>query len=94
MYEELPQIVLFGQQFQHTPAFIVMNRAGLKKLRWLLEAVEKATPTTAEVMQSDGEGYNLIIHLADSTPEGYDFEHDNPETVEYLRGLYRQAVKL
>ena len=33
MYEELPQIVLFGQQFQHTEAFIVMNRAGLEKVK-------------------------------------------------------------
>ena len=43
-------------------------------------------------MQSDGEGYNLIIHLADTTPEGYGYEC--PETVVYLRGLFRLAVKL
>ena len=70
-----PTINLHAQEWQHQPAFIVGNRAGLEALRDLIDrALASDVSVNALAFPSDGEGFHLHIFCTDDlvdAPLGY-----------------------
>lgn len=57
---------IYGQEYWHSSAHVIGNRAGMAALR---EAIDQALATqdaqTATVSVNDGEGYFLNVHVTD-----------------------------
>ena len=61
-----PLVHIYGQHSEHTEAYILGNREGLRVLRAALDAALEHGSEAAEVMVADGEGYAVEIMLEDS----------------------------
>lgn len=61
-----PLLHIYAQHSEHTEAYILGNREGLRALRAALDAALEHGAGTVEVMVADGEGYAVEIMLENS----------------------------
>jgi hypothetical protein len=60
-----PILALYAQPCEHFPAYIAGNRDGLIELRNAIDRALSTGDSEAEVFQSDGEGYDVSVVLAE-----------------------------